>query len=154
MAKLYYQSDCNREYLQDKTIAIIGYGSQGHAHALNLHESGLNVIVGLYEGSKSWVKAQEAGLKVDTAAAAAEKADVIVMLVNDELQPSIYEQAVKPALKPGKYLMFAHGFNIHFGQIKPPSDVGVFMVAPKGPGHTVRSEYVAGKGGLVTSFIH
>ncbi len=146
MAKLFYQEDCNREYLIDKKIAVIGYGSQGHAHALNLHESGFDVVVGLYKGSKSWAKAEAAGLKVATAADAAKQADVIVMLVNDELQPIIYEESVKPGLSEGKYLMFAHGFNIHFGQIKPPCGVNVFMIAPKGPGHTVRSEYQAGKG--------
>lgn len=146
MAKLFYQQDCKREYLTDKKIAVIGYGSQGHAHALNLHESGFDVTVGLYQGSKSWTKAEAAGLKVATAADAAKQADVIVMLVNDELQPSIYEESVKPSLTEGKYLMFAHGFNIHFGQIKPPANVNVFMIAPKGPGHTVRSEYQEGKG--------
>ncbi len=146
MAKLYYQSDCNKEYLADKTVAVIGFGSQGHAHALNLHDSGFNVVVGLYEGSKSWKKAEELGLKVATAFDAAKQADVIMMLVNDELQPKIYEESVKPNLTEGKYLAFAHGFNIHFGQIKPPSNVGVFMVAPKGPGHTVRSEFASGKG--------
>lgn len=146
MAKLYYQEDCKKEYLEDKKIAIIGYGSQGHAHALNLHESGFDVTVGLYQGSKSWAKAEAAGLKVATAAEAAKHADVIVMLVNDELQPKIYEEAVKPGLAEGKYLMFAHGFNIHFGQIKPPADINVFMIAPKGPGHTVRSQYQEGKG--------
>ncbi len=146
MAKLFYQEDCNREYLIDKKIAVIGYGSQGHAHALNLHESGFDVVVGLYKGSKSWAKAEAAGLKVATAADAAKQADVIVMLVNDELQPIIYEESVKPGLSEGKYLMFAHGFNIHFGQIKPPCGVNVFMIAPKGPGHTVRSEYQEGKG--------
>ena len=146
MAKLYYQADCQKEYLADKTVAIIGYGSQGHAHALNLKESGVNVVVGLYEGSKSWVKAEAAGLKVATAADAAKMADVIMILVNDELQSKIYEESVRPNLTEGKYLAFAHGFNIHFGQIKPPANVGVFMVAPKGPGHTVRSEFEAGKG--------
>lgn len=146
MAKLYYQADCQMEYLAGKTIAIIGYGSQGHAHALNLKDSGLNVVVGLYEGSRSWAKAEAAGLKVATAADAAKQADVIMMLVNDELQPKIYGESVKPNLTEGKYLVFAHGFNIHYGQIKPPANVGVFMVAPKGPGHTVRSEYVDGKG--------
>lgn len=146
MAKLFYQEDCKKEYLEDKKIAVIGYGSQGHAHALNLKESGFNVIVGLYQGSKSWAKAEAAGLKVATAAEAAKQADVIVMLVNDELQPKIYEESVKPALSEGKYLMFAHGFNIHYGQIKPPADVNVFMIAPKGPGHTVRSQYQEGKG--------
>lgn len=146
MAKLFYQKDCKREYLENKTIAVIGYGSQGHAHALNLHESGFNVIVGLYEGSKTWPKAEADGLKVMTAADAAKVADVIVILVNDELAPSIYENDVKPGLEAGNYLMFAHGFNIHFNQIKPPSDVNVFMIAPKGPGHTVRSQYEEGKG--------
>ncbi len=146
MAKLYYQSDCDKAYLTGKTIAIIGYGSQGHAHALNLSESGHKVIVAEVKDSKPWKAAQEAGLNVTTADEAAKQADIIVMLVNDELQPLIYEQAIKPALKPGKYLMFAHGFNIHFGQIKPPAEVGVFMVAPKGPGHTVRSQYLEGKG--------
>lgn len=146
MAKLFYQEDCKKEFLMDKTIAVIGYGSQGHAHALNLHESGFNVIVGLYEGSKSWPKAEAAGLKVATAADAAKQADVIVILVNDELAPSIYKSAVEPGLEKGNYLMFAHGFNIHYGQIVPPSDVNVFMIAPKGPGHTVRSQYEEGKG--------
>lgn len=146
MAKLYYQSDCQREYLADKTVAIIGFGSQGHAHALNLKDSGHNVVVGLYEGSRSWAKAEAQGLKVATAADAAKMADVIMMLVNDELQPKIYEESILPNLTEGKYLAFAHGFNIHYGQIKPPANVGVFMVAPKGPGHTVRSEYVEGRG--------
>jgi len=146
VAKLYYQSDCQREYLADKTVAIIGFGSQGHAHALNLKDSGHNVIVGLYEGSRSWAKAEAQGLKVATAADAAKMADVIMMLVNDELQPKIYEESILPNLTEGKYLAFAHGFNIHYGQIKPPANMGVFMVAPKGPGHTVRSEYVEGRG--------
>ncbi|MGI5919340.1 MAG: ketol-acid reductoisomerase [Christensenellales bacterium] len=146
MAKLYYQSDCQREYLVDKTVAIIGFGSQGHAHALNLKDSGHNVVVGLYEGSRSWAKAEAQGLKVATAADAAKMADVIMMLVNDELQPKIFEESILPNLSEGKYLAFAHGFNIHYGQIKPPANVGVFMVAPKGPGHTVRSEYVEGRG--------
>lgn len=146
MAKLFYQEDCKKEYLEDKKIAIIGYGSQGHAHALNLKESGFDVVVGLYHGSKSWAKAEAAGLKVAAAAEAAKQADVIVMLVNDELQPKIYEESVKPGLTEGKYLMFAHGFNIHYGQIKPPADINVFMIAPKGPGHTVRSQYQEGKG--------
>ena len=130
MAKLYYQSDCQREYLADKTVAIIGFGSQGHAHALNLKDSGHNVVVGLYEGSRSWAKAEAQGLKVATAADAAKMADVIMMLVNDELQPKIFEESILPNLSEGKYLAFAHGFNIHFGRL-PPADVGVFMVAPK-----------------------
>ncbi|MCX7773402.1 MAG: ketol-acid reductoisomerase [Clostridia bacterium] len=146
MAKLFYEKDCNLQLLNGKTVAIIGYGSQGHAHALNLHESGVKVIVGLYEGSRSWKIAEEAGLQVATAAYAAEKADIIMILVNDEKQPKIYNESIKPHLKAGKSLVFAHGFNIHFGQIVPPSDVNVFMVAPKGPGHTVRSQYQEGRG--------
>ncbi len=146
MAKLYYKEDCKSEKLSDKKIAVIGYGSQGHAHALNLHESGFDVIVGLYEGSGSWEKAEKAGLKVAVAREAAKQADVIVLLVNDEKQPLIYQESVLPELTEGKYLMFAHGFNIHYGQIIPPKNVNVFMVAPKGPGHTVRSQYVLGQG--------
>lgn len=154
MAKLYYENDCNMEVLNGKKVAIIGYGSQGHAHALNLTESGVEVMVGLYEGSKSWQKAEEAGLKVATAGDAAEWADVVMLLVNDEKQVELYEKSIKKALKPGKYLAFAHGFNIHYGQIVPPEDVNVFMVAPKGPGHTVRSQYQEGKGVpcLVTTY--
>ncbi|MCI9413967.1 MAG: ketol-acid reductoisomerase [Clostridiales bacterium] len=146
MAKIYYQSDCNLSILKDKTVAIIGYGSQGHAHALNLHESGVKVIVGLYEGSKSRAKAEAAGLKVATVPEAAKAADVIMILIPDERQADMYRQDIAPYLTAGKALAFAHGFNIHFGQIKPPADVDVFMIAPKGPGHTVRSEYVEGKG--------
>ena len=146
MAKIYYQNDCNLSDLDGKTVAIIGYGSQGHAHALNLHESGVNVIVGLYEGSKSWALAEEAGLKVYTAREAAKLADVIMILINDEKQKALYEADILPELKAGKTLAFAHGFNIHYGQITPPADIDVIMIAPKGPGHTVRSEYVAGKG--------
>lgn len=146
MAKIYYQNDCNLSVLKDKTVAIIGYGSQGHAHALNLHESGVNVIVGLYNGSKSWAKAEAAGLKVMTAADAAKAADVIMILINDEKQADMYKKDIEPNLTAGKALAFAHGFSIHFGQIVPPADVDVFMIAPKGPGHTVRSEYVEGKG--------
>ena len=146
MANIYYQSDCNLSVLDGKTVAIIGYGSQGHAHALNLKESGVNVIVGLYEGSKSWKIAEEAGLKVATAADAAAAADIIMILTPDEKQADIYNESIKPNLKEGDMLMFAHGFNIHFQQIIPPANVDVAMIAPKGPGHTVRSEYVAGKG--------
>lgn len=146
MAKMYYGSDCNLDALQGKTVAVIGYGSQGHAHALNLHESGISVIVGLYQGSKSWQKAEEAGLKVAAAAEAAAAADIVMILVNDEKQPIIYRESIEPNLAPGKSVVFAHGFNIHFGQIVPPQDVNVFMVAPKGPGHTVRSQFVEGKG--------
>ncbi len=146
MAKIFYQEDCNLSLLEGKTIAIIGYGSQGHAHALNLHESGVDVVVGLYNGSKSWAKAEEAGLKVATAADAAKMADVIMILINDEKQAQLYKESIEPNLTAGKYLAFAHGFNIHFGQIIPPEDVNVFMIAPKGPGHTVRSQFTEGKG--------
>ncbi|MDE5671319.1 MAG: ketol-acid reductoisomerase [Eubacterium sp.] len=145
-AKIYYQSDCNLDYLAGKTIAVIGYGSQGHAHALNLKESGCNVIIGLYEGSKSWAKAEAQGFEVYTTAEAAKKADVIMILINDELQADVYKNEIEPNLEEGNMLMFAHGFNIHFGTIKPPKFVDVTMIAPKGPGHTVRSEYQAGKG--------
>ena len=144
--KIYYQEDCNLSYLKGKTIAIIGYGSQGHAHALNLKESGCNVIIGLYEGSKSWAKAEKQGFKVYTAAEAAKLADIIMILINDEKQANMYKKDIEPNLEAGNMLMFAHGFAIHFGQIIPPADVDVTMIAPKGPGHTVRSEYQAGKG--------
>ena len=146
MAKIYYQEDCNLSLLEGKTIAIIGYGSQGHAHALNLKDSGCNVIIGLYEGSKSWAKAQAQGFEVYTAAEAAKKADIIMILINDEKQAKMYRESIAPNLEPGNMLMFAHGFAIHFGQIVPPKDVDVVMIAPKGPGHTVRSQYQEGKG--------
>ena len=146
MARIFYQQDCDLNKLNGKTVAIIGYGSQGHAHALNLKDSGVNVVVGLYEGSKSWAKAEAAGLKVLVAAEAAKVADVIMILINDEKQAKLYKESIAPNLTAGKTLMFAHGFNIHFGCIKPPADVNVIMVAPKGPGHTVRSEYQVGKG--------
>ncbi|MBP3622152.1 MAG: ketol-acid reductoisomerase [Lachnospiraceae bacterium] len=145
-AKIFYQEDCNLSLLDDKTIAIIGYGSQGHAHALNLKDSGCNVIIGLYEGSKSWAKAEAQGFKVYTAAEAAKLADIIMILINDELQADLYKNDIEPNLEEGNMLMFAHGFNIHFGQIVPPAYVDVTMIAPKGPGHTVRSEYQVGKG--------
>ena len=145
-APIYYQSDCNLALLDGKTIAIIGYGSQGHAHALNLKESGCNVIIGLYEGSKSWAKAEAQGFEVFTAAEAAKKADIIMILINDEKQAAMYKADIEPNLEAGNMLMFAHGFSIHFGQIVPPADVDVTMIAPKGPGHTVRSEYQVGKG--------
>ena len=144
--KIYYQEDCNIALLEGKKVAIIGYGSQGHAHALNLKESGVDVIVGLYEGSKSWAKAEAQGLKVYTAAEAAKQADVIMILINDEKQAAMYKNDVEPNLEEGNMLMFAHGFAIHFGQIKPPANIDVTMIAPKGPGHTVRSEYQVGKG--------
>ena len=146
MAKIFYQQDCNLSLLDQKTVAIIGYGSQGHAHALNLKDSGVHVIIGLYEGSKSWAKAEKAGFEVFTAAEAAKKADIIMILINDEKQAKMYKESIEPNLEAGNMLMFAHGFAIHFGQIVPPKDVDVTMIAPKGPGHTVRSEYQAGKG--------
>ena len=146
MARIFYQQDCDLQKLSGKTVAIIGYGSQGHAHALNLKDSGVNVIVGLYEGSKSWAKAEAQGLKVMTSADAAKNADIIMILINDEKQAKLYKESIEPNLTEGKTLAFAHGFNIHFGCIKPPKNVNVIMIAPKGPGHTVRSEYQAGKG--------
>ena len=145
-AKIFYQEDCDLSYLEGKTIAIIGYGSQGHAHALNLKESGCHVIIGLYEGSRSWEKAVRQGFEVYTAAEAAKQADIIMILINDEKQAELYKNEIEPNLAGGNMLMFAHGFNIHFGCITPPEYVDVTMIAPKGPGHTVRSEYQAGKG--------
>ena len=145
-AKILYREDGTLSLLDGKTIAIIGYGSQGHAHALNLKDSGCHVIIGLYEGSKSWKRAEEQGFKVYTAAEAAKQADIIMILINDEKQAAMYKKDIEPNLEPGNMLMFAHGFAIHFGQIIPPKDVDVTMIAPKGPGHTVRSEYLAGKG--------
>ena len=145
-ARIFYQQDCDLSLLNGKTIAVIGYGSQGHAHALNAKESGCNVIIGLYEGSKSWAKAEAQGFEVYTAAEAAKRADIIMILINDELQAAMYKKDIEPNLEAGNMLMFAHGFNIHFGQIVAPKDVDVTMIAPKGPGHTVRSEYQEGKG--------
>lgn len=146
MAKMFYESDCNLELLNGKTVAVIGYGSQGHAHARNLKDSGVNVIVGLYEGSKSWPIAEAAGLRVETAANATKEADIIMILLPDEKQGDVYKEDIAPNLEAGNSLVFAHGFNIHYGQIIPPADVDVFMVAPKGPGHTVRYQYEEGKG--------
>lgn len=146
MAKIYYESDCDLSLLDGKTVAVIGYGSQGHAHALNMKESGVHVIIGLYEGSKSWAKAEQQGFEVFTTGDAAKKADIIMFLINDELQAKVYKESIAPNLQEGNMLMFAHGFNIHFGQIVPPANIDVTMIAPKGPGHTVRSEYQAGKG--------
>ena len=142
MAKMYYESDAKREFIADKKVTIIGYGSQGHAHALNLKDNGVDVTVGLYEGSKSKKRAEEAGLKVKNTGEAVKDADVVMVLVNDEIQAKLYNNEIKPNLKKGATLAFAHGFNIHFGQIVPPSDVDVIMVAPKAPGHTVRSQFL------------
>ncbi|HKL59004.1 MAG TPA: ketol-acid reductoisomerase [Sphaerochaeta sp.] len=146
MSTMYYDSEADLSKLDGKKVAIIGYGSQGHAHALNLHESGVDVVVGLYKGSKSWKIAEEAGLQVATAAEAASMAQVIMMLLPDERQAKIYHDSIEASLTKGKYLAFAHGFNIHFGQINPPEDVNVIMIAPKGPGHTVRTQFQEGKG--------
>ncbi|MEZ4358014.1 MAG: ketol-acid reductoisomerase [Eubacteriales bacterium] len=146
MAKLFYEKDCNLDVLKGKTVAVVGYGSQGHAHALNLKESGVNVVVGLYEGSKSAKIAKEAGLDVKLTADAVKAADIVMILVNDEKQPDLYKKDIAPNLKSGMTLAFAHGFNIHFGQVTPPEDVDIVMIAPKGPGHTVRSQYQEGRG--------
>jgi ketol-acid reductoisomerase len=146
MAKMYYDNDANFEVLAGKKVAILGFGSQGHAHALNLKESGASVVVGLYEGSRSWPKAEEMGLEVMTVADATKASDVVMMLLPDTRQASVYETEVAPNLVEGKALAFAHGFNIHFNQIRPPKNVDVFMVAPKGPGHLVRRVYEDGKG--------
>ena len=146
MAKMFYEKDTNLGLLQGKKVAVIGFGSQGHAHALNLHESGVDVIVGLYEGSKSWNKAKEAGLEVTTTSEAAKNADIIIILVPDEKQAKLYREEIEPYLEDGNALVFAHGFNIHFKQIVPPSNVDVFMIAPKGPGHMVRRTYTEGSG--------
>lgn len=146
MAKMFYEKDTNLDLLKGKKVAVIGYGSQGHAHALNLHESGVDVVVGLYEGSKSWDRVKVAGLEVATVANAVKSADVVMMLVPDEKQAKLYKEEVAQYLEAGNALVFAHGFNIHYGQIVPPADVDVFMVAPKGPGHMVRRTYTEGSG--------
>ena len=146
MATMYYERDCNLALLDGKKIAVIGYGSQGHAHALNLRDSGCDVIIGLYEGSKSAIQAKADGFEVMNTADAVKAADIITILVNDEKQAALYKNDIKANLTEGKTLCFAHGFNIHFKQIVPPTDVNVIMIAPKGPGHTVRSQYVSGKG--------
>ena len=146
MAKMFYEKDTNLGLLKGKKVAVIGYGSQGHAHALNLYESGVDVVVGLYEGSKSWDKVNEAGLEVATVANAVKSSDVVMVLVPDEKQAKLYKEEIAPYLEEGNALAFAHGFNIHYGQIVPPANVDVFMVAPKGPGHMVRRTYTEGSG--------
>ena len=146
MVKMYYEKDCDLNVLNGKTIAIVGYGSQGHAHALNLRDSGCNVIVGLRKGGKSWPVAEKDGFEVYTVSEAVQKADIIMILINDEAQAAMYQKDIAPYLTAGKAIAFAHGFNLRYKQIVPPADVDVFMAAPKGPGHTVRSTYVAGKG--------
>ena len=146
MSKMYYDKDVTVELITGKTVAIIGYGSQGHAHALNLHDNGVKVIVGLYKGSKSWEKAQKEGLEVMEVASAVAAADIVMILLPDEKQAKIYNEHIAPNLKPGAALAFAHGFNIHFSQIVPPAGADVFMVAPKGPGHLVRRVFVEGGG--------
>jgi ketol-acid reductoisomerase len=151
MAKMYFEKDAELKAIKNKTVAILGYGSQGHAHALNLKDSKINVVVGELKDSKAWLVAQKSGLRVLTADAAVKEADVVMMLVPDPLQPIVYRQAVEPNLKKGMALGFAHGFNIHYHQILPPSTIDVFMVAPKGPGHMVRRVFSEGAGvpGLV-----
>ncbi|MBN9494713.1 ketol-acid reductoisomerase, partial [bacterium] len=146
MATLFYDDDADLSLLSGRKIAIIGFGSQGHAHALNLKDSGCEVIVGLYPGSKSWASAEAAGLRVANAEDAAKEADVVMILAPDQVQKAIYEKAVEPGLQEGNMLMFAHGFNIHFQQIQPPAFVDVTMIAPKSPGHLVRRVYTEGAG--------
>lgn len=154
MANIYYEKDADLSRLDGKTVAIIGYGSQGHAHALNLQDSGVDVVVGLYQGSLSWPKAEAEGLRVATVADAAKQADVIMMLIPDPSQPPVYKEAVEPALEPGNTLMFAHGFNIRFGQIVPPDFVDVSMVAPKAPGHRLREVFTQGQGTPALLAVH
>ena len=149
--KVYYDKDADLSLIKGKTVAIIGYGSQGHAHAQNLKDSGVNVVVGLRKDGASWKKAENAGHNVQEVAEATKAADVVMILLPDESQPAVYRDAIAPNLKEGASLAFAHGFNIHYNQIVPPANVDVIMVAPKGPGHTVRSEYL--KGGGVPSLI-
>ena len=146
MATIYYEKDADIRNLQGRTVAIVGYGSQGHAHALNLRDSGIDVVVGLYQGSKSWAKAEAAGLKVASTAEAVKAANVIMILVSDHIQGDLYQTDIAPNLTPGKTLMFAHGFNIHFKQIVPPAGVDVSMIAPKAPGHRVRELFTEGVG--------
>jgi ketol-acid reductoisomerase len=146
MATIYYDKDANPELLKSRKVAVIGYGSQGHAHALNLKDSGVDVRVGLHAGSKSRAKAEGAGLRVTSVAEAAKEADVIMVLLPDQTQKKVYEEEIKPNLTKGKALLFAHGFNIHFGQVVPPKDVDVMLIAPKGPGHLVRRQFQDGRG--------
>ncbi len=146
MTEIYYDKDADLSLLKGKTIGVVGFGSQGHAHALNLKDSGQNVIVGLYPGSKSWAKAESAGLKVGTVADVAREADIIMILAPDQVQRELYEKHIEQGMSTGKTLMFAHGFNIHFRQIQPPRDVDVTMIAPKGPGHMLRQLYTEGVG--------
>src|SRR2546427_591915 len=154
MAKIYYDKDADLKDLGGRRIAILGYGSQGHAHALNLRDSGQQVVVGLPEGSRSRARAQAEGLRVLTPAAAAAEADIIMILTPDTGQPKLYREAVQPALRPGKTLMFAHGFNIRFGTIDPPKDIDVSMIAPKAPGHRVREVFVEGQGTPALLAVH
>jgi ketol-acid reductoisomerase len=154
MANIYYDSDANLSHLEGKTIAVIGYGSQGHAHALNAKESGANVVVGLRKGSPSWTEAEAAGLTVMEVPEAARAGDLIMILLPDETQAAVYREQIAPHLEADNALLFAHGFNIHFGQIQPPKDVDVFMVAPKGPGHLVRRTYTEGAGVPALIAIH
>ncbi|MEW6231921.1 MAG: ketol-acid reductoisomerase [Chloroflexota bacterium] len=154
MANIYYDRDVDLSLLKDKTVAVIGYGSQGHAHALNLRDSGVSVVVGLYEGSKSWDKAAGEGLKVMKVVEAVRDADVIMILVPDPAQPKLYREEIAPGLWAGKTLMFAHGFNVRFGQIQPPGDVDVSMVAPKAPGHRLREVFIEGQGTPALLAVH
>lgn len=154
MSKIFYNKDADIKILKKKTIAIIGYGSQGHAHARNLHDSGMKVVVGLRKGSAFWKRAQKDGLNVMTVAEATKKSDIMMILIPDDKQKAMYEKDIEPNLKKGMALAFGHGFNIHFGQIVPPKDVDVFMVAPKGPGHLVRRTYEQGAGVPCLMAIH
>ena len=154
MAKIYYDGDANLELLRGKTVGIVGFGSQGHAHALNLKDSGANVMVGLYPGSKSWAKAEAAGLRVGSVEEVAREADIIMMLAPDQVQRQVYLESIEPGLRAGKMLMFAHGFNIHFNQITPPPEVDVTMIAPKAPGHRMREMFAEGTGVPALVAIH
>jgi ketol-acid reductoisomerase len=154
MTEIYYDKDADLSLLKDKTVGIVGFGSQGHAHALNLKDSGVNVVVGLYPGSKSWAKVEQSGLRVGTVDDVARDADIVMILAPDQVQRELYENHIEQGLSGGKMLMFAHGFNIHFGQIRPPEDVDVTMVAPKGPGHMVRTLFTQGVGTPALVAVH